>query len=199
MPLKTRLCLASCLSLLPACGDDGETDTNATSLGDTSGTTTSASDSGPTTGDPATSGPDDTTGDGPGQTDSSTGMPPETDSGTTSGSDGTSSGGDMVVNGCEGPGAAMDMTGMAMVQLDWQLGHQRCLVVDVGTVVRWSGSFGAHPLEGGETGTQDPASPVTLANGDTGTMVDVTFDVAGDYPYYCAIHLQGMQGVIYVQ
>ena len=33
----------------------------------------------------------------------------------------------------------------------------------------------------------------------TGATASVTFTEAGEYPFFCNIHLQSMQGVIYVE
>ncbi len=212
MNSKTWIVGGFALALATACGDDGGSpsdDTTATGSA-TTGPTTSATNTNtdPTT-NPSTGGPDDTTGDGPGQTDSTTGEP-ATDSGaaTDSGSDsggatdsgsGSDSGGMMAVHGCDGPDSATDMTGMAMVELTWELVHQQCILVDAGTTVRWDGDLRAHPLVGGVTPTADAASPITQAGGVAGMMVDVTFPAAGEYPYFCGLHLAAMQGVVYVQ
>lgn len=107
------------------------------------------------------------------------------------------------VNGCT-EGSAMDMRGMAAVTITdisaWMTPHSACIIVDAGTSVTWNGSFGPHPLVGGETGTPDTASPITLAGPGAGTTpVTATFASAGVFPYYCTIHLDSMQGVVYVR
>jgi plastocyanin len=86
---------------------------------------------------------------------------------------------------------------MTGVTLDWANPHRRCIEVDVGTEVVWNGNFTVHPLDGGEAGTTDPQSPITLAS-PTGMNKHVTFTAAGTYPYYCTNHQVTMKGVVYV-
>lgn len=111
--------------------------------------------------------------------------------------------GETPIHGCTSD-AAVDMTGQAAVSVSdiqaWSFGHDVCVKVSVGTVVSWSGNFTQHPLTGGETPTPDAGSPITVAAaGVTGNdTVDVTFDTAGAYPYYCVIHTGSMTGVVYV-
>jgi plastocyanin len=100
------------------------------------------------------------------------------------------------VNGCTFETAEAAPAGP--VDLAWALSHQECLIVEVGTTVTWTGDFGFHPLAGGETGTADAASAITTSD-QTGASASVTFDVAGDFPYFCEVHLSSMQGVIYVR
>lgn len=101
------------------------------------------------------------------------------------------------MNGCTRAGAT-DMTGMAAVDADaWALNHAMCIVVDVGTIVTWTGDFQTHPLVGGVTPTTDDASPITKASESNGATA-VTFDTMGAYPYFCTVHKAGMQGVVYV-
>ena len=111
--------------------------------------------------------------------------------------------GPVPVHGCTSD-EAQDRTGEAAVSITdidgWEIGHKVCLKVSTGTVVSWSGNFTFHPLAGGVLPTQDAASPITTA-GSTVTgdgTVDVTFDTAGDYPYFCTIHTSSMSGVVYV-
>jgi plastocyanin len=88
------------------------------------------------------------------------------------------------------------MTGMDPM-LTWDFGHTSCIIVSVGATVTWNGDQGLHPLVGGVSPTVDAASPIADAMGNA-TSVAVTFDTAGDYPYFCNVHTN-MQGVIYVQ
>jgi plastocyanin len=88
------------------------------------------------------------------------------------------------------------MTGMNPT-LTWDFGHQRCILVSVGATVTWDGPQGLHPLVGGVSPTVDPASPIADAM-TVGESTTVTFDAAGNYPYFCSMHTS-MQGVIYVQ
>lgn len=101
------------------------------------------------------------------------------------------------VNGCT-LADAEDETGSAAVDLEWTLTHQRCVRVAAGTTVTWTGSFTSHPLKGGESPDIDDASPITAAD-QTGAAASVTFDTAGDFPYFCNFHFGSMQGVIYVE
>jgi plastocyanin len=100
-----------------------------------------------------------------------------------------------MVNGCT-LATAMDMTGMNPT-LTWDFGHQSCIIVSVGATVTWNGSQGLHPLVGGVSPTVDPASPIAAAVANE-TSASVTFDAAGDFPYFCNVHTD-MQGVVYVQ
>ncbi len=116
------------------------------------------------------------------------------------------------LNNCTFEGAE-DLTGSATVTItdsgnDWRVPHQRCIVVDVGTTVTWEGDFGAHPLDGGRgrVGTvpqeEDPSSPIDVAGQGVGAgtpSIDVTFSAAGDFGYYCGIHISSMLGVVYVR
>lgn len=116
---------------------------------------------------------------------------------------GGAGGSGMMIHGCT-EATATDMTGMAAVTITdtsgWAVPHSACIVVSAGTVVTWEGNFTAHPLVGGETPTTDDSSIVTI-NGSADGMVpvDITFDTAGTFPYFCGIHVATMTGVIYVQ
>ena len=97
--------------------------------------------------------------------------------------------------------SAIDRTGLANVTISdidaWVIGHRACVRVDPGTVVRWEGDFGFHPLRGGIQPTTDSASPITgnvPANGAT----EVTFTQGGEFPYFCANHASSMFGVVFV-
>ena len=93
---------------------------------------------------------------------------------------------------------ADDMTGMAAVTLPaWTLGHNACIIVDVGTDVTWEGGFSAHPLAGGEF--PDDAMNFISMSDQSGQSATINFDTAGDYPYFCLVHGTNMAGVIYVQ
>jgi len=114
-------------------------------------------------------------------------------------------------NGCpEDPLDADDETGKAAITLQaWSNGapnfeHLACVRVSPGTVVTWEGSFDAHPLVGGTKmggiEAPDSNSPITLAEPASPTgpsTTEVTFTVAGTFPYYCEFHAN-MTGVIWV-
>jgi plastocyanin len=102
------------------------------------------------------------------------------------------------VNGCT-KADAEDQLAAASVDIAWTNPTQECIRVSAGTVVNWNvdGSFATHPLSGGE-----PGSPVAgdISDSDqTGATASVTFDAAGEYPFFCTIHNGTMQGVIYVE
>ena len=99
---------------------------------------------------------------------------------------------------------ATDLTGQANVTITdtaaWKVQHKACIMVDAGTKVTWKGDFQFHPLAGGVSPTKDAASPITKAGPGSGmTPVVVTFDKAGDFPYFCGIHTSSMKGVVYVK
>jgi plastocyanin len=126
------------------------------------------------------------------------------DTGTadTGAGDGGADDGGMVVNGCTAA-EAMDMTGMGAVTITdvsaWSVPHSACIRVSTGTTVTWEGNFDVHPLIGGASGMGDASSPITMAGPGSGMgTVDVTFDAAGDYPYFCGVHAGAMLGVVYV-
>lgn len=112
-------------------------------------------------------------------------------------SDGGSGAGPAEVNGCT-LADADDETGSATVDLEWTLTHQECIRVAVGTTVTWTGAFTTHPLKGGESPDIDASSPITESD-QTGADASVTFDTAGEFPYFCNVHFGSMQGVIYVE
>ena len=98
---------------------------------------------------------------------------------------------------------AMDMTGMAAVTITdisaWSLPHSACISVSVGTTVTWQGNFTFHPLTGGVAPTSDTTSPVTAAGpGADIAPVDVAFTTAGEFPYFCTVHLAAMSGIVFV-
>jgi plastocyanin len=78
----------------------------------------------------------------------------------------------------------------------------RCMLVAAGQTVTFGGSFGTHPLVGGEvvgnTPTPDPQSPIGFV--DSGASTQATFPGAGVFPFYCDEHGLSfdMRGAIYV-
>lgn len=116
---------------------------------------------------------------------------------------GGSGGGDPGINGCV-QATAFDLTGMdpAIVQFVGLSYDPACIRVKVGSKVRFDGSFGLHPLQGGEVKngvpTPDATSPITLTN--MGMTATFTMTTAGTYPYYCTSHAaSGMKGAIFVE
>lgn len=102
---------------------------------------------------------------------------------------------------------AMDMTGAATVSISdisaWSFDHSACIIVNTGTEVTWTGNFSSHPLEGGVSPNDDATNPIDVAGVVVNAMngnntAEVTFLMAGDYPYFCGIHVDSMQGVVYV-
>ena len=62
----------------------------------------------------------------------------------------------------------------------------KCLAIDTGDTVTFSGSFAAHPLYPSETrGTVD-GNPIGGLS--TGESKNVTFPHAGFFAYYCGVH-----------
>ena len=58
----------------------------------------------------------------------------------------------------------------------------KCLKVKVGQSVTFSGDFGTHPL------TQAPCAPAQVITTPSGTTASFTFNTAGIYGFYCAVH-----------
>lgn len=76
----------------------------------------------------------------------------------------------------------------------------RCLKVKVGQTVTWNGDLSFHPLRAGAIVDNQPmAQPGNpIPSTSAGNTVSVTFNAAGDFGYYCAVHQPGMAGAIYV-
>lgn len=91
---------------------------------------------------------------------------------------------------------AEDRTNEAEVVLEWSNPHHRCVLINPGTTVTWSGSFNSHPLGGGVSPITDDSSPISSADDQGGSIV---LNDEGDYPYFCEIHINTMTGVIYVR
>ena len=138
------------------------------------------------------------------------------DSGTGGAGGGSSGGGDeggspatggggggsaATVNGCT-LATADDQTAAAEVDIDWKLTTQECIRVAVGTTVNWNvtapSTFASHPLAGGDVAGGAKSGPISDSD-QTGATASVTFDAAGEYPFFCTIHQASMQGVIYVE
>lgn len=106
-----------------------------------------------------------------------------------------------MLNGCT-LATAQDMTGQPAVTINFGsfFYTPKCVKVSTGTQVTWSGTFSAHPLQGGavvnNVGFPDNAQ-IPLTN--TGMSKTITFPTAGAYPYYCVFHVNSMQGVVFVQ
>ena len=105
------------------------------------------------------------------------------------------------VNGCTRADAE-DMTGaetsVTITDIEpWVVPHQVCIVVDAGDSVVWQSVTAEHPLVGGESPITDDASPITAgsAEGD----VTIAFPDAGEFPYFCEVHIGSMKGVVYVE
>jgi hypothetical protein len=98
-------------------------------------------------------------------------------------------GGTVAINGCDVfvdrslPAATRTLTWDESIAAD----PARCIRIQVGQSVCWSGDFEEHPLEphGGDT-----PSPITGA-------ACATFDAAGNYGFLCAFHSE-MTGVVQV-
>ncbi|MFN8543437.1 MAG: hypothetical protein U0807_04445 [Candidatus Binatia bacterium] len=77
-----------------------------------------------------------------------------------------------------------------------------CMEVRVGQTIFFSGTFGAHPLVGGEivgsSKVADPSSPIPATN--SGTAINFSIGMTGTYPFYCDFHgtSHAMKGAIRV-
>ncbi|MCA9622123.1 MAG: hypothetical protein KC731_24035 [Myxococcales bacterium] len=131
------------------------------------------------------------------ETGTATGTSTGTGTGTNTGAGtGSPSGMPDLVHGCS-LAMAEDMTGQASIDVEWNFGHKRCILVDAGTIVNFNGNFVAHPLAGGESPT-DAMDFISMSD-QSGMTAAITFANAGEFPYFCLIHTTTMQGVIYVQ
>ena len=93
---------------------------------------------------------------------------------------------------------ATDRTADSIVNLAWSNPHDECLAISTGTTVVWTGNFTMHPLLGGISPVADGSSVISTSN-QSGASASVTFDDAGDYPYFCETHIASMTGVLYVE
>ena len=105
------------------------------------------------------------------------------------------------VNGCTRADAD-DLTGVetSVIITDiepWAIPHQVCIVIDAGDSVVWQSVTSEHPLSGGVSPITDDASPITTGAGEGD--VTIAFPDAGEFPYFCAVHVDPMKGVIYVE
>lgn len=76
-----------------------------------------------------------------------------------------------------------------------------CMMIRAGQAVMFMSSFTSHPLAPGvapgQSGAGTTPSPIRMRT--TGTVYNVTFPTAGDYPFYCTYHAGGgMYGVVRV-
>ena len=108
-----------------------------------------------------------------------------------------------LVNGCDAA-TAIDMTRSATATITFA-GIEytpRCVRVQAGATVVFSGNFASHPLVGGTVsgamGIPDSSSPVPPTS--SGSEVTFTPPKSGTYPYYCSVHASsGMMGAIFVE
>lgn len=123
--------------------------------------------------------------------------------GSTSTGAGGGGGGDESIHGCA-RAVADDHTGKATFTIKFKDFEYtpKCIVVDKGTTVTFSGDFANHPLVPGEfiEGTQNPDPSSPIKETDTGMEASFTLGEVGTYPYYCGFHSSlGMYGVVFVQ
>jgi len=96
--------------------------------------------------------------------------------------------GETTQNGCNRV-AAEDQRGEALVTVRFisdSTGYDyapECILVSVGTTVRFEGDFGTEPLVGGLAPTPDPTSPFSPPV-TSGTTHDVVLHAAGMFPYF---------------
>lgn len=106
-----------------------------------------------------------------------------------------------LLNGCDVATAENQLTA-ATVDIEWKLSTQKCIRVSAGTVVNWNvtapSTFASHPLAGGDVNDGSEPGPITDSD-QSGATASVTFDTAGEFPFFCEFHLGAMQGVIYVE
>ncbi len=108
------------------------------------------------------------------------------------------------LNGCN-IATAMDLRGTGNVGVNVGINNTyspACVLIDAGQTVVFTSNFAAHPLRGGTVvntvPTPDPNSPVPAVSSGNGS-VNVTFNTAGGYGYYCEAHVDfGMYGAIFV-
>jgi plastocyanin len=77
-----------------------------------------------------------------------------------------------------------------------------CVVIGKNHAIIWEGDFTSHFLVGGtaDENGEHPDDMSDIKKVDTGTMAQVNFRLAGDYPFYCQQHGQvGMRGCIFVK
>lgn len=187
------LAVVTASASLVACGSDTST-TSTTGAGGSSSTTGDTTSSG--------GGSASTSSAGGASSTSTSGSSTSSSTGASTGSS-TSTGGSMLVNGCD-PMALVDHTKDATVEITFggAVGLKYappCIKIKSGTKVTFTGNLGAHPLAAGEVvmnkATNDPTSPIKTTS--MGTTVSFTIAAAGSYPYYCDEHYtSGMVGLI---
>lgn len=74
----------------------------------------------------------------------------------------------------------------------------KCIIVNPGTDVTFSGSFGTHPLRAyTDPANTDPGNPIQATS--SGSTATFTFSAVGSFGYYCSQHVSlGMCGAVYV-
>jgi plastocyanin len=79
----------------------------------------------------------------------------------------------------------------------------KCVRIAQGGSVRFTLNFGSHPTlaglvpGGGGNPIPDPSSPI--GSQTSGSTVDIRFDQAGEFPYFCDFHWDnGMMGSVLV-
>jgi len=136
-------------------------------------------------------------------TDSGVNTHPATDdSGATggdqdSGSTGDQDSGTVADGGFNGCTSYVDHTASAEFDIAWGLPYtaDKCPKIKVGTVVKFTGDFGAHPLE--KQGGDEPSPLDTVPAPDAGS-ISVTFANAGTFGYHCENHPSVMVGAFLV-
>ncbi len=75
-----------------------------------------------------------------------------------------------------------------------------CLIIKAGQKVIFTGNLAFHPLEPGTSDDPKAGSPNNpIVATESGQSAEFTFPAAGDYPYYCGVHVSlGMAGVVRV-
>ena len=78
----------------------------------------------------------------------------------------------------------------------------RCILINAGQTITFTGAFASHPLVGGQAigafKSPDPSSPIQYTS--SGTSKPVLFGSAGTFPFYCDMHglSYAMTGAVFV-
>jgi plastocyanin len=117
---------------------------------------------------------------------------------TDSGSTGDQDSGTVADGGFNGCTSYVDDTAKTEVDITWGLPYtapDKCAKIKVGTVVKYTGDFSAHPLE--KAGGDSPSPYDTIPSPDAGS-ISITFPNAGTFGYNCMNHMEIMVGAFVV-
>jgi plastocyanin len=105
------------------------------------------------------------------------------------------------LNGCT---TYVDHTADKEVDLQWDFGiaqrPDHCSQIKVGSVVKWTGDFGTHPLDALGGDTPNPIAGAFMDAGGTGTTsIFIAFPNAGKFGYHCDVHATMLGAIEVVQ